>query len=245
VAILPQFIDNRLSLRIALFVTCLADTLHPEVGRASVTVLERLGLEVSFPLEQTCCGQLHHNAGYLTEARSLGERFATVFAGYDAIVSPSASCVGHVRELLRELPGGADQVASRTWELSQFLVEQLGVVDVGARFQGRLTYHPTCHSLRVLKVGDAPLRLLQAVEGLELVPLADPEECCGFGGTFAIRNPDVSSAMLADKLGDIEQSGAAAVCACDASCLMQIRGGLERTGSAVRALHLAEVLAAR
>ncbi len=140
-------------------------------------------------------------------------------------------------------PGGADQVASRTWELSQFLVDQLGVVDVGARFEGRLAYHPTCHSLRVLKVGDAPLRLLRAVEGLELVPLADPEECCGFGGTFAIRNPDVSSAMLADKLGDIERSGAAAVCACDASCLMQIRGGLERTGSAVRAVHLAEVLA--
>jgi L-lactate dehydrogenase complex protein LldE len=229
--------------RIALFVTCLADTLHPEVGRATVLLLERLGVEVVFPVEQTCCGQLHHNAGYADEARGLGERFATVFAGYDAIVSPSASCVGHVRELAHDASDGVAEVASRTWELSQFLVERLGVVDVGARFDGRLTYHPTCHSLRVLKVGDAPLQLLRAVEGLELVPLATPEECCGFGGTFAIRNPEVSTAMLSDKLADIERSGARAVCACDASCLMQIRGGLERAGSPVQALHLAEVLA--
>jgi L-lactate dehydrogenase complex protein LldE len=243
VASASRFIDNRLPVRIALFVTCLADTLHPEVGRATVKVLERLGVEVEFPAEQTCCGQMHHNAGYAAEARGLGERFATVFADYEAIVSPSASCVGHVRELLRELPGDAPDVASRTWELSQFLVDRLGVVDVGASFSGRLTYHPTCHSLRVLEVGDAPLRLLEAVKGLELAPLATPDECCGFGGTFAIRNPDVSSAMLADKLADIERSGAAAVCACDASCLMQIRGGLERAGSKVQALHLAQVLA--
>ncbi len=229
-------------MRIALFITCLADTLYPEVGRATVKVLERLGVEVAFPKEQTCCGQMHHNAGYAEEAHGLAERFATVFAGYDAVVSPSASCVGHVRELLHDLPGDAPEVASRTWELSQFLVEQLKVVDVGASFEGRLAYHPTCHSLRVLSVGDAPLQLLRAVAGLELAPLATPDECCGFGGTFAIRNPDVSTAMLADKLADIARSGADAVCACDASCLMQIRGGLERAGSPIRALHLAEVL---
>lgn len=230
-------------MRVALFVTCLVDTLFPDVGKATVTVLERLGVEVVFPAEQTCCGQLHLNAGYDAEARALGRRFVEVFDGFDTVVAPSGSCVAHVRAHLPRLVEDDRGVPERTWELSQLLVDRLGATDLGARFPGPVTYHPTCHSSRSLGVGDRPLRLLQAVEGLELVELRDADECCGFGGTFALRNAPVSTAMLEDKLRRVEETGAAAVCACDASCLMQIGGGLERRGSPVRAVHLAEVLA--
>jgi L-lactate dehydrogenase complex protein LldE len=221
---------------VALFITCLGDTLFPEVGRATVAVLERLGLRVEFPREQTCCGQLHHNAGYAAEARVLGERIGRVFGGYETVVCPSASCAAHVREHVPALAG-------RVLELSQLLVDRLGVEDVGASYAGSVTYHPSCHSLRLLRVGDAPVRLLRAVRGLELRELPDAEECCGFGGTFAVKNAAVSTAMLVDKLANVEASGAGAVCACDSSCLMHIGGGLERQGSPVRALHLAEILA--
>jgi L-lactate dehydrogenase complex protein LldE len=230
--------------RVALFVTCLADTLQPSVGRATVAVLERLGVEVVFPREQTCCGQLHANAGYPDVANGLARHFAETFAGYEAVVSPSGSCVAHVRTQAGPGVGNADDVGLRTWELSQFLVDRLGVVDVGSRFEGSLTYHPTCHSLRTLRLGDRPESLLRALRGAELRALGDATECCGFGGLFAIRNADVSTAMLADKLRRIEATGAEAVCACDASCLLHIGGGLERRGSPVRAVHLAEVLAA-
>ena len=230
-------------MRVALFVTCLADTLAPQVGRATVAVLERLGVEVDFPREQTCCGQLHWNAGYAAEAAALARRYGQVFAGADAVVTPSGSCAGHVRAHLPDLAPDAVEVAARTFELSQYLVERLGVVDVGSSYAGSLTYHPTCHSLRVLRVGDAPERLLRAVPGATLAELPRATECCGFGGMFAVKNAAVSTAMLADKIESIEASGAEAVCACDASCLLHIGGGLERRGSAVRAVHLAEVLA--
>jgi L-lactate dehydrogenase complex protein LldE len=230
--------------RVALFVTCLADTLQPAVGRATVAVLERLGVEVDFPREQTCCGQLHLNAGHLDVAASLARRFVETFAGYEAVVAPSGSCVAHVRTHIRESAPDPDDVASRTWELSQFLVDGLGVLDVGSRFEGSLTYHPTCHSLRTLQLGDRPESLLRSVSGVELRVLVDAAECCGFGGLFAIRNADVSSAMLSDKLQCIQESGADAVCACDASCLLHIGGGLERRGARTGAVHLAEVLAA-
>jgi len=225
-------------MRVALFVTCLADTLFPDVGRATVRLLDRLGVEVAFPRAQTCCGQLHSNAGYAAEARVLEQRFARVFAHFDAIVTPSASCAGHVRTHVD--PG----VASRTWELSEFLVERLGVEDAGSTFAGRVTYHPTCHSLRVLRLGDPPVRLLSAVPGLELVPLPAADECCGFGGTFAVKNADVSAAMLEDKLASVAATAADAVCACDASCMMHIGGGLRRRGASTKALHVAEILAA-
>jgi L-lactate dehydrogenase complex protein LldE len=231
------------AVRVALFVTCLADTLQPAVGRATVAVLERLGVEVAFPRDQTCCGQLHLNAGYPDVAAALARRFVETFAPYEAVVVPSGSCAGHLRTHLRETAADRD-VASRTWELSQFLVDRLGVLDVGSTFEGSLTYHPTCHSLRTLQLGDRPESLLRAAPGVELRVLRDATECCGFGGLFAVRNADVSSAMLADKLGRIEESGADAVCACDASCLLHIGGGLERRGAPVRAVHLAEVLAA-
>jgi L-lactate dehydrogenase complex protein LldE len=226
-------------LRTALFITCLADTLMPSVGRATVAVLERRGVELTFPAEQTCCGQMHFNAGHLGDAKALAERFVEVFAGYDAIVAPSGSCAGHVRTHIPELVGDAEDVSSRTWELSEFL----GDHSIESGFQGRLTYHPTCHSLRLLRLGDGPTDLLRQIPGVELVELPDAEECCGFGGTFAVKNADVSAAMLDAKLDRILETGAEAVCACDASCLLHIGGGLHRRGSSVRAVHLAEVLA--
>ena len=223
-------------MRVALFVTCVGDTVFPQVGRATVQVLEALGHEVVFPGEQTCCGQMHLNSGYRREAERLGRRFRSIFDDYDAVVSPSSSCVGTVRESF-----GAENV----FELSEFLVRRLGVEDVRASFTGRVVYHPTCHSLRVTRVGDAPLRLLRKVRGLELVDLPRAEECCGFGGTFALKNADTSSAMLADKCDAIERSGAQFCSAVDGSCLLQIGGGLSRRGSTVQALHLAEILASR
>jgi L-lactate dehydrogenase complex protein LldE len=222
-------------MRIALFATCVGDTLFPEAARATVEVLERLGHEVVFPADQTCCGQMHLNSGYRDEADRLAERFARVFDGYELVVSPSSSCVGTVREIY-----GHENVL----ELSELLVERLGVEDVGAEFAHRVAYHPTCHSLRVTHVGDAPYRLLRRVGGLELVELPRAEECCGFGGTFAVKNADTSSAILAGKCASLEESGAEVCTALDGSCLLQIGGGLSRRGSPVRTVHLAEILAA-
>jgi L-lactate dehydrogenase complex protein LldE len=221
--------------RVALFVTCLADALYPAVGRATVTVLERLGHEVVFPEAQTCCGQMHSNTGYRRGAARLGRHHARVFEGYEAVVAPSGSCVAHVRH--------ADPSAP-TYELSEFLVDVLGVTDVGARFPYRVTYHPTCHSLRLLRVGDRPPRLLRAVRELHHVELPDADQCCGFGGTFALKNADTSAAMLADKLDRVAETGADAVCAGDSSCLMHIGGGLSRLAVGTRPVHLAEILAA-
>jgi L-lactate dehydrogenase complex protein LldE len=222
--------------RIALFATCVGDTLLPEGPRAVVRVLERLGHDVEFPPEQTCCGQLHLNSGYPREALALAERLERVFDGYDVVVAPSSSCVGALRELRPEL-------APRVFELSELLVRRLGVEDVGAEFPHRVTYHPTCHSLRVARVGDAPLRLLRAVRGLELVELPQASECCGFGGTFAVKNADTSVAMLADKCDAVVSTGAEVCTAVDGSCLLQIGGGLSRRGAPVRTMHLAEILA--
>jgi L-lactate dehydrogenase complex protein LldE len=223
-------------MRIALFITCLADTLAPQTGKATVEILERLGHEVVFPAAQTCCGQMHANSGYHDEAVALVRRFERVFDGNDVIVSPSSSCVGHLRDLSATL-------APRVFELSELLVQRLGVEDVGASFPARVAYHPTCHSLRVTHFGDAPLRLLRHVRGLELVPLERAEECCGFGGTFAVKNAATSSAILADKCSAVEASGADYCTAVDGSCLLQIGGGLSRRGGRVRAIHLAEILA--
>ena len=205
-------------------------------------VLERAGVELEFPREQTCCGQMHFNAGHVDEARTLARRFVEVFEGYEAIVTPSGSCAAHVRTHVPKLVPDDRGVPGRTLELSEFLVER-GTVDLGSSFRGSLAYHPTCHSLRLLRVGDRPLSLLRAAAGVEVLELPDAEECCGFGGTFAVKNADVSSAMLDAKLDSIVASGADAVCACDASCLLHIGGGLRRRGLHVRPVHLAEVLA--
>jgi L-lactate dehydrogenase complex protein LldE len=221
---------------VTLFVTCFNDTLFPQTGRAVVRLLERLGCEVEFPLEQTCCGQMHMNSGYAREGLALARRFARVFDGADAVVTPSASCAGMLR---KQLGAGGPPVH----ELSEFLVDELGVEDVGAHYPHRVTYHPTCHSLRELDVGDRPLRLLRAVEGIELVELPQAEECCGFGGTFAVKNAEVSSAILADKVRAVLDTQAEVVCAADNSCLMHIGGALSRQRTGVRTAHLAEVLA--
>jgi L-lactate dehydrogenase complex protein LldE len=238
--------------RIALFITCFNDTLFPRTGRAVVSVLERLGHEVAFPLEQTCCGQMHFNSGYRDEALPLVRRFARVFAEEDVIVSPSGSCVAMVREhyprLADEL-GDAElavtvrAIAARTFELSELLVDELGVEDVGAYYPHRVTYHPSCHALRMLQVGDRPLRLLRAVRGIDLVELPQAEECCGFGGTFAIKNADTSIAMLTDKLRAVLDTQAEVCTAADNSCLMHIGGGLSRQEAGVQTVHLAEILA--
>jgi L-lactate dehydrogenase complex protein LldE len=224
-------------MRISLFITCLTDTLFPETGRAVVGLLERLGHQVEFPEEQTCCGQMHLNTGYEDEGLALARRFESVFADAELVVSPSASCVGMVREHC------SPELGSRVFELSQFLVERLGVEDVGAYYPHRVTYHPTCHSLRALHVGDAPLRLLRAVRGIDLVELPDAEECCGFGGTFAVKNADVSAAMLTDKIAHVLDTSAEVCTAGDSSCLMHINNKLARQRAGVRAVHLAEILA--
>ena len=240
-----------MSVRVSLFVTCLTDTLVPETGVAVVRVLERLGHEVDFPREQTCCGQMHLNTGYRREGRALARRFVSVFADADVVVAPSASCVGTVRDLYPALADGdaaferdVEALVPRVFELSELLVRRLGVEDVGASFPHRVTYHPTCHSLRALRVGDAPYRLLSAVRGLDLVELPDAAECCGFGGTFAVKNPDTSAAILDDKVANVLATGADVCAAADNSCLLQIGGALSRSGAAVRTAHLAEILAA-
>jgi L-lactate dehydrogenase complex protein LldE len=244
----PQEAD----VRVALFITCLVDGLFPDVGKATVGLLERLGHEVDVPLDQTCCGQMHINTGYLREARPLVRRFAEVFDPYDAVVAPSGSCVGSVRhqhlDIARRMrdPGlvrDVESVAAKTYELSEFLVDVLGVTDVGAHYPHRVTYHPTCHSLRMLRVGDKPIRLLRAVRGIELVELPGDDQCCGFGGTFALKNSDVSTSMLADKMRHVLTTGADVCTAGDSSCLMHIGGGLSRLRAGVRTVHLAEILA--
>jgi L-lactate dehydrogenase complex protein LldE len=241
------------AVRIALFITCVGDTLFPEAGKATVEILERLGHEVVFPDQQTCCGQMHVNSGYRREALALARRFAHVFGGFDAVVAPSSSCVGNVRELYPVLAREAgdeafaeeaERLASRVFELSELLVERLGVEDVGASFPHRVTYHATCHSLRVARIGDAPLRLLANVRGLELVELPRSHECCGFGGTFSVKNAETSSAMVADKCAEIAATGAEVCTAVDGSCLLQIGGALSRRGDQARTMHLAEILAA-
>jgi L-lactate dehydrogenase complex protein LldE len=238
--------------RIALFVTCFNDTLFPETGRAVVELLERLGHTVAFPEDQTCCGQMHANTGYRDEATALARRFVRVFGDCDVVVSPSASCVAMVRDGYPRLAHAAGDaglardvaaLAPRVFELSELLVDELGLEDVGATFAHRVTYHPTCHSLRLLQVGDRPLRLLRAVRDIDLVELPDARECCGFGGTFAVKNAATSSAILTDKLRHVIGTGAEVCVAADNSCLMHIGGGLTRQRAGVRTMHLAEVLA--
>jgi len=234
-------------------VTCINDALFPDTGRAVVTLLRRLGVEVDFPEAQTCCGQPMVNTGYLDEAVPPLRSFVKAFDGYDAIVTPSGSCAGSARHqhgIVAQRSGdpalieAVERTAPRTYELSEFLVDVLGVTDVGAYFPHRVTYHPTCHSLRMLGVGDRPARLLQEVRGLDLVELPRAEECCGFGGTFAVKNADTSVAMVSDKARHVRETGAEVLVAGDNSCLMNIGGALTRQRAGVRVMHLAEILAA-
>jgi L-lactate dehydrogenase complex protein LldE len=235
--------------KVSLLVTCLADALFPDVGVATVKLLRRLGIEVEFPGAQTCCGQPHYNSGYHDDARILARHAIQTFAQAGIVVTPSGSCAAMVKLEYPELfhddlawHGRAVDLAHRTYELSEFLVRVLRVDDVGARFPGRATYHPACH-LRGLGITDEPERLLARVRDLELVPLEHRDECCGFGGSFSVRYPGISGAMVADKCAAVEATGAEFVIATDAGCLMNVGGCLRRRQSRIRTLHLAEVLA--
>jgi L-lactate dehydrogenase complex protein LldE len=232
----------------ALLVTCLADVFAPEIGVSTVRLLRRLGVRVSFPAGQTCCGLPFFNSGYRAEAARLARRTVELFRDAEHVVVPSGSCAWMVT---REYPGlmpddvsraAAAAVAQRTWELSQFLVRVVGVTAFRSAVSGRLTYHDSCHLLRGLGEASAPRALLRRLEGAEFVELPGHDECCGFGGSFAVRLPEVSSAILARKLAHVEATGVRYVVTCDPGCLLQMAGGLRRRNSAVRALHLAEVL---
>jgi len=240
-------------MRVALMVTCINDALYPETGKAVVSLLRRLGVDVEFPAGQTCCAQPMVNTGYLDEAVPVVRTFVSAFAGYDAVVAPSGSCAGsarHQHSIVARRSGDAGlvdavrELSPKVHELSEFLVDVLGVEDVGAYFPHTVTYHPTCHSLRLLGVGDRPTRLLRNVRGLRLLDLPNATECCGFGGTFAMKNADTSVAMGADKARHVRSTGAEVVVAGDNSCLTHIGGVLSRQRSGVRVMHLAEVLAA-
>ena len=237
---------------ISLFITCYNDTLFPNTGKAVVTLLERLGHQVEFRSAQTCCGQMHYNTGYQREALPIMLQFLKVFRGAEVICIPSASCVAMIRdhypkmaaetcdpEIIAEVTG----LLPRIFEFSELLIDKLGVIDVGAFFPHQVTLHTSCHSLRSLQVGEKPAILLKAVRSLNLVELSDSDQCCGFGGTFAVKNADVSSAMLSDKTRCILDTGAEICTAGDNSCLMHIGGGLSRQNTGVRCLHLAEILA--
>ena len=239
-------------MNVALFVTCLNDALFPRSGQAAVTLLRRLGVDVDFPSAQSCCGQMHWNTGYRSETALLARHFVDVFADYEAVVIPSASCGGMPAEAYATAaetagdPGlvrAVRELAPRVYELTTYLTDVLGAEDVGAYFPHRVTYHPTCHSLRAAPVGDRPYRLLRAVAGIDFVELPEQQECCGFGGTFSVKNAAVSGAMNADKARHVMDTGASVLAAVDNSCLMNIGGRLDRDGHPVRTMHLAEILA--
>ena len=239
-------------MRASLFITCYNDTLYPETGRAVVTLLERLGVEVEFRPAQTCCGQMHANTGFRSEAYSQAKRFVRIYQNAETVVIPSSSCVAMMRD---QYPGLFEELGNeelrrefqallpRVHELSEFLIDKLGVEDVGAYFPHRVTYHASCHGLRALHLGDRPFRLLAKVRGLELAPLENLDRCCGFGGTFSVKNAEVSSAMLSAKLNDVLTTRAEYCTALDNSCLMHLGGALHRQFAAIRTLHMAQILA--
>jgi len=239
-------------MRASLFITCYNDTLFPETGRAVVKLLERLGIELDFRTEQTCCGQMHANTGFRGEAFSLAKRFIQLYGQTELVVIPSSSCVAMIRDqypgLIEEL--GSDSLRRefaallpRIYELSEFLIDQLNLEDVNAYFPHRVTYHASCHGARSLHLGDRPYRLLSRVRGLTLLTLPNVDRCCGFGGTFSVKNADVSSAMLAAKLQDVVSTDAEYCTALDNSCLMHLGGAMHRQYQGMKVIHLAEILA--
>ncbi|MCX7885762.1 MAG: (Fe-S)-binding protein [Verrucomicrobiae bacterium] len=230
-------------MRVALFIPCFVDQFFPDVGKAVVSVLRRLGVEVCFPCEQTCCGQPAFNTGYWDEARKLAARYCKIFDRYDAIVSPSGSCTAMVRKFYPQLLGENRPSIANTFEFSEFLVKKLGVTDVGARFPAKVTYHDSCHTLRELGLKEEPRLLLSAVRGLELVEMSEADTCCGFGGTFSVKFAGISAAMADVKCRSAVETGAQYVVSVDSSCLMHIGGWLRRHRAPVQTKHLAEVLA--
>ncbi len=232
--------------RVSLFVTCIVDQLFPQVGLAMASVLERVGYTVEFPEAQTCCGQPAFNSGYRDEARAVAQHWLDVFRGSEYVVVPSGSCTSMIAHHYGELfSGQAKAPAPAVYEFSRFLTEVAGVEDLGARFDGVVTYHDSCHALRELHIKDGPRRLLGNVKGLTLKEMDAAEECCGFGGTFSVKFPEVSGAMARTKIESIQRTGAATVVSIDSSCLMQLQGAISRAGLHIRTMHLAEVLASR
>lgn len=236
-------------IRVSVFITCLVDEFFPEVGESLVKVLRRLGVKVGFDSQQACCGQPAFNAGYRRYAFDLGQRWLKVFAEADYIVAPSGSCVSMVKHYYRELfkddPGWARQareLGARVYELSDFLINVLGVEDVGASYHGRVTYHDACHSLRELRIAEEPRRLIRAVRGVTLVEMDNADQCCGFGGMFSVKLADVSGAMVQEKIEGIKRTGVDVVISSDSSCSMQIAGALGRQGSPIKTMHVAQLL---
>lgn len=239
-------------MKVDLFITCLNDALFAQTGKATVQLLRRLGQEVHFNANQTCCGQMHFNTGYQKDALQLIRKFVKDFQDSEVVVAPSGSCVAMIRDLYpraaewagdQALLADVQKLAEKTFELSEFIVNVLGIEDVGAYYPHKVTYHPTCHAARVLRVGEAPLKLLKNVKGLELLELPSKDQCCGFGGTFAVKNAETSTAMLSDKASNIMQTRAEICTAGDNSCLLHIGGGLSRMQSGTRTVHYAEILA--
>ena len=232
-----------------LFVTCIIDQLYPQVGVSVVRVLRKLGVDLAFPADQTCCGQPLYNSGYTKRARQLGQRVLKSFADSEYVVVPSGSCAAMMRvfylDLFQDEPPMLEQarrMAPKVYEFSQVLTDVLGVEDVGSAYPGTATYHPSCHLLREMEVRDQPKRLLRAVKDLRLEDLPQEETCCGFGGTFSVKYPHISEGMLADKIANVTSTGADTLVSCDMSCLLHIEGGLSRQGSDIRVRHLAQVL---
>ncbi len=238
------------SKEVTLFIQCLVDTLYPEVGEAMVTVLEKLGLSINCPTDQTCCGQPAYNAGFRTEARDAAERFIGIFEDAPIIVCPSGSCVNTVRnhypELFKDDAGWlarAEKVGKKTYEFSEYLVDVLGVEDLGAQFDGKITYHDSCHLNRYLGIKEQPRKLIRNVKGARFIEMHDSDRCCGFGGEFAFRYSEISSAILEDKVKNVMESGADVVIGCDMGCLMNIQGMLDRKKIPIKTMHIAQLLA--
>lgn len=235
--------------RISLFVQCLVDAIYPDVAEAMVRIFERLGISVAIPVDQTCCGQMAYNSGYSREAKVAAKRFIRIFENAEVIVAPSGSCVNmvshHYLELFKDENHWlqrARRISDITFELSQFLIDVLGVEDVGARYDGTLTYHDSCHLLRNLKIKEQPRKLIQNVKGLTFLEMKDSDRCCGFGGTFSFKYPEISTAMLEDKVQHIVDSGADGVVGCDVGCLMNMEGMIRRKGLPLKTIHLAQLL---
>jgi len=238
--------------RVALFVTCIVDQVFPKVGIAMTEVLERLGYQVDFPAAQTCCGQPAFNSGYIEDARKVARHFLDVFSDAEYVVVPSGSCTSmithHYEDIFQSdsaMLGPAHRMAPRVWEFSRFLLEVAQADDVGAHFDGVVTYHDSCHALRELRIKEGPRRLLSKVQGLTLHEMEAAEECCGFGGTFSIKFPEVSGGMARTKIDSILKTKAGTVVSIDSSCLMQIQGVIDRSGLPIRTMHLAEILASK
>ncbi|MDB5051973.1 MAG: Fe-S oxidoreductase [Bacilli bacterium] len=236
-------------MKVSLFITCLADQMYPEVGESVVRLLHRYGCEVDFPGSQTCCGQPAFNSGYQDEAREVARNLIRAFEHSDYVVSPSGSCTGmvhhyypHLFQAEPEWAAKAEALVNKTYEFTQFLVQVLGVTDVGASFAAKVTYHPSCHAMRLLGVKDEPLQLLSEVQGVEYIDLPNKQDCCGFGGTFAVKMADMSEAMVCEKAACVCATSAEVLVGTDMGCLMNIAGRLNKEGRNIRVMHLAQLL---